>query len=126
MVIVNSLKVAEDLLDVRGANFSDRPVIPMGGELVGFNNALSLSQYGDRVRAERKLFHKLFGTQAAIKQFVPLLYSEIHKLLQNLALNSGEVSGHIGRWASQSSLYHHYESIPQNDGGNICQDSLWI
>ncbi|KAJ6522305.1 hypothetical protein DFH09DRAFT_834187, partial [Mycena vulgaris] len=27
MVIVNSLKAAEDLLDVRGGNFSDRPVI---------------------------------------------------------------------------------------------------
>ncbi|KAJ6779280.1 cytochrome P450 [Mycena vulgaris] len=97
MIIVNSLKVAEDLLDVRGANFADRPVIPMGGELVGFNNSLSLSQYGDRVRTERKLFHQLFGSNATIKQFVPLLSSEIQKFLKNIVLNPDEVSGEIGR-----------------------------
>ncbi|KAJ6495006.1 cytochrome P450 [Mycena vulgaris] len=87
MVIINSVKVAEDLLDVRGAILSDRPVIPMGGELMGFNNALSLSQYGDRVRTERKIFHRLFGSQAAIRQFVPLVSSEISKLLQNIISN---------------------------------------
>ncbi|KAJ7853022.1 cytochrome P450 [Mycena olivaceomarginata] len=87
MIIVNSLKIAEDLLDVRGANFSDRPVMPMGGELAGFNNTLPLAQYGDRVRKERKLFHQLFGTQAAVKQFIPLLSTEIHKLLRNILLN---------------------------------------
>ncbi|KAJ7123429.1 cytochrome P450 [Mycena epipterygia] len=84
MVIVNSLKVAEDLLDVRGANFSDRPVIPMGGELIGFKNVLPMAQHGDRVRKERKLFHQLFGTQTTIKQFVPMLSSEICKFLQNI------------------------------------------
>ncbi|KAJ7174180.1 cytochrome P450 [Mycena crocata] len=63
MIIVNSLKIVEDLLDVKGGNFSDRPVIQMGGELVGLRNVLTLSQYGGRVREERKLFHQLFGTQ---------------------------------------------------------------
>ncbi|KAJ6552768.1 cytochrome P450 [Mycena capillaripes] len=97
MVIINSMKVAEDLLDVRGAIFSDRPVMPMGGELVGFNNALSLSQYGDRVRTERKIFHRLFGSQAAIRQFVPLVSSEICKLLQNIISNPDGVSEQIAR-----------------------------
>ncbi|KAJ7478042.1 cytochrome P450 [Mycena galericulata] len=119
MVIVNSLEVAQDLLDVRGANFSDRPVIPMGGELVGFNNALSLSQYGDRVRDERKLFRQLFGTAVAVKQFVPLLSSEILKLVQNLALNSDEVSCEIGRMMGAISVRIAYgyevENGPQKD-----------
>lgn len=86
MIIVNSLKVAEDLLESRGGNFSDRPVIPMGGEMVGFKNVITLCQYGDRVRKERKLFHQLrvFGTSKVIERFLPLLRSEIRKLLQNL------------------------------------------
>ncbi|KAJ7812014.1 cytochrome P450 [Mycena olivaceomarginata] len=87
MIIVNSLEVTKDLLDVRGANFSDRPVIPMGGELAGFNNTLPLAHYGDRVRKERKLFHRFFGTQLAVKQFVPLLSTEIRKLLRNILLS---------------------------------------
>jgi hypothetical protein len=82
MIIVNSLKVAEDLLDAHGANFSERPVIPMGGELVGFKNAIALSQYGDRVRKERRMFHQSFGSQMAIKQFMPLFSSELKKLLK--------------------------------------------
>jgi hypothetical protein len=116
MIIVNSLKAAEDLLDVRGGNFSDRPVIQMGGELVGsvpviqtgreltgrdrFNNTLSLSQYGGRVRTERKLFHQLFGSQATIKQFAPLVASEIQKLLQNILLRPDAMLEEIGRFAS--------------------------
>ncbi|KAF7328481.1 Cytochrome P450 [Mycena venus] len=87
MIIVSSLRVAEDLLDVRGANFSDRPVIPMGGELAGFNNVLPLCHYGDRVRKERKLLHQLFGTQAAVERVIPLFSTEIQKLLRNIVLN---------------------------------------
>ncbi|KAJ6586031.1 cytochrome P450 [Mycena capillaripes] len=97
MIIINSLKVAEDLLDVRGANFSDRPVIPMGGELAGFNNSMALAHYGDRVRKERKLFHQLFGTQAAVKQFIPLLSTEIRKLLRNILSNPDGLIDEIRR-----------------------------
>lgn len=89
MIIVNSLQVAEDLLDVKGGNFSDRPVIQMGGELVGFRNVLTFCQYGDRVRKERKLFHQLFGNQKAIERFLPLQRSEIRTLLQYLLRTPG-------------------------------------
>ncbi|KAF7357182.1 hypothetical protein MSAN_01312900 [Mycena sanguinolenta] len=87
MIIVNSVKTAEDLLGVRGAKFSDRPVVIVGGELAGFNNVLPLAQYGDRVRTERKLFHQLFGSRLAIKNFTSMMSSEVHKLLRNIALN---------------------------------------
>ncbi|KAF8177313.1 cytochrome P450 [Mycena galopus ATCC 62051] len=97
MIIVNSLKVAEDLLETGGANFSDRPVMPMGGELIGFNNLLVMSQYGDRVRKERKLFHQLFGNSASIvTQFGPLLTSEVHKLLRNILNSPEDALGQIG------------------------------
>ncbi|KAK7036148.1 cytochrome P450 [Favolaschia claudopus] len=86
-IILNSVEAAEDILDARGANFSDRPVIPMGGELCGFNNALILSQYGERVRTERKLFHHLFGTPAATTNFAPLIATEIGAFLHNVASN---------------------------------------
>ncbi|KAJ6612835.1 cytochrome P450 [Mycena sp. CBHHK59/15] len=97
MVIVNSLSIAEDLLDVRGSNFSERPVIQMGGELVGFRNTLSLSQYGDRVRKERKLFHQLFGSQNTVQRFAPLIESEIRKFLGNLLQNQTKVEDEIQR-----------------------------
>ncbi|KAJ7445117.1 cytochrome P450 [Mycena latifolia] len=87
MIIVNSLKVAEDLLESKGANFSDRPVIQMGGEMVGFRNVITLTQYGDRVRKQRRLFHQLFGTTKAIERFLPLHIKEIRRLLTYLSRN---------------------------------------
>ncbi|KAF8197715.1 cytochrome P450 [Mycena galopus ATCC 62051] len=119
MIIVNSVEVAEDLLDTRGANFSERPVFPMGGELAGFNNALPLVQYGDRVRKERKLFHQLFGTQSAIQQFHPLLSSEVHKLLRNIAFNPAGIVDEIGRSLGAITLRiaygYHLQDGPEKD-----------
>ncbi|KAJ6491945.1 cytochrome P450 [Mycena sanguinolenta] len=119
LIIVNSVKVAEDLLDVRGAIFSERPVIPMGGELCGLNNALILSQYGDRVRTERKLFHQLFGTQAAATQFAPLISTEVHKLLSNIALNHQALIEDIRRMTGGISLRiaygYHLQEGPERD-----------
>ncbi|KAJ7915213.1 cytochrome P450 [Mycena leptocephala] len=100
IIIVNSLEVAEDLLESRGGNFSDRPFLQLGGELVGFRNVLTFSQYGDRVRKERKLFHQLFGTSMAIERFLPLLRSEIRKFLQNLLLNPDGAVGETQRTAA--------------------------
>ncbi|KAJ7930131.1 cytochrome P450 [Mycena leptocephala] len=119
MVVVNSVKVAEDLLDLQGANFSDRPVLPMAGELVGYNNGLALCHYGDRTRKERKLFHQLVGTPAAIKQLVPLLSTEIHKLLRNIVSNPGGLSEEIGRTTAAIILRiaygYHLQDGPEPD-----------
>jgi cytochrome P450 len=112
MVIVNSVKVAEDLLEARGANFSDRPVIPMGGELAGFNNSLTLSHYGDRMRKERKLFHQLFGTQQVVKQFAPLISAETHKLLRRLVSNPAGLIEEIQRFGLFGSWCHPLRSDP--------------
>ncbi|KAJ6473752.1 cytochrome P450 [Mycena sanguinolenta] len=100
IIIINSFEVAEDLLESRGSNFSDRPFLQMGGELVGFRNTITFSQYGERVRKERKLFHQLFGTSMAIERFLPLLRSEIHKFLQNLLLNPDGAVGETQRTAA--------------------------
>ncbi|KAJ7104566.1 cytochrome P450 [Mycena crocata] len=119
MVIINSFKVAEDLLDVRGANFSERPIVPMGGELIGFNNTLSLCQYGERVRTERKLFHQLFGSNATIKQFAPLITSEVQKLLQNMFLRPADVVQEMARTTGAISLRiaygYHIRDGPEQD-----------
>ncbi|KAJ7651122.1 cytochrome P450 [Roridomyces roridus] len=84
MIILNSVKVAEDLLDLKGANFSVRPVIQMGGEMVGFRDTISLKQDGNPLRQERRLFHQLFGSNKAVERFIA-------KLLQFLLQNPGQL-----------------------------------
>ncbi|KAF7371276.1 Cytochrome P450 [Mycena sanguinolenta] len=117
MIIVNSLEIAEDLLETHGVNFSDRPVMPMAGELMGFNNVVSLVQYGDRVKRERKLFHQLFGNSTSIiTQFGPLLTSEVHKFLQNLLRKPEDALSQIERMTGSITLRIAY-------GYNIDPDS---
>ena len=35
IVVLNSIKAAMTMLDKKGSKYSDRPIFPMGGELVG-------------------------------------------------------------------------------------------
>ncbi|KAF7347310.1 hypothetical protein MVEN_01486400 [Mycena venus] len=120
IIIINSFEVAEDLLESRGGNFSDRPFLQMGGELVGFRNTLTFSQYGDRVRKERKLFHQLFGTSMAIERFLPLLRSEIREFLQNLLLNpDGAVVRYLPAWLPGGSF-----RTTANKWAKVIQDSI--
>ncbi|KAJ7477304.1 cytochrome P450 [Mycena galericulata] len=83
-IVVNSLQVAEDLLETHGSNFSDRPIFQMGGELVGLNKAQSLTHYGPRFKEERRLFRQFFGTQEVVRQYAPVQQQEVHQLLQNI------------------------------------------
>ncbi|KAJ6460007.1 cytochrome P450 [Mycena sanguinolenta] len=94
LIVIHSAKVAEDLLDVQGANFAGRPTIAMG-ELSGFNNVLPLINDSERVRTERKLLHQVLGTHAAVEKFLPLIASEIHKLLVHIASNPDDFIKHI-------------------------------
>ncbi|KAJ6451319.1 cytochrome P450 [Mycena sanguinolenta] len=120
MIIVNSVKIAEDLLETRGVNFSDRPLMPMAGKLIGFENVLSMSQYGDRVKQERKLFYQLFGTSTSIiTQFGPLLTSEVHQCLQNILGKPEYALDQIWRMTGAFTLRiaygYHIDPEPQQD-----------
>jgi len=43
MIILNSSKAAFDLLDKRSATYSNRPILVMGGEIVGWNRILAFT-----------------------------------------------------------------------------------
>jgi hypothetical protein len=95
IIIVNSARVADDLLNVQAANFSDRPVLTLAGELAGFNKTLVFSDYNDRVRGERKILQRFMGAQNAL--VVPVLSPEIQKFLGRLVLSPSRVTEEIGR-----------------------------
>lgn len=60
MIIVNSVAVMVEL-DKQGAIFSDRPVMEMVGELVGYAETLVLLRYSSRFRTYRKHLSKIIG-----------------------------------------------------------------
>lgn len=91
MIILNSSKAAIDLLDKRSATYSDRPVIMMCGEIVGWNKSLALTQYGPRFREFRKYMSKLFGTRATAEKFEPLQEKETAKFVARVMADPGSL-----------------------------------
>ncbi|KAF9782612.1 cytochrome P450 [Thelephora terrestris] len=91
MVILSSSKAAFDLLEKKSAIYSDRPVVMMCGEIIGWNKSLALTQYGPRFREFRKYMNKLFGTRAAVERFAPLQEKESAKFLAKIIADPGSL-----------------------------------
>ncbi|EEB92377.1 hypothetical protein MPER_09122, partial [Moniliophthora perniciosa FA553] len=111
IVVLNSAKLAVDMLDKQGAIYSDRPVIPMGGELVGWKNTLVLVPYSQRFRNYRRLAHQLFGNAQLMKGFHPIEELETHRFLKRLLAKPDSFQDHIRKTAGAIILRisHGYE-----------------
>jgi hypothetical protein len=95
MIILNSSKTAIDILDKRSSIYSDRPVMMMAGEIIGWNNALGFIQYGPRFREVRKYLNKSIGTRASVDKFVPLLEKETAKFAVRVMADPGSLAKQI-------------------------------
>ncbi|EAU84014.2 cytochrome P450 [Coprinopsis cinerea okayama7 len=117
IVILNSMKAAVEMLDKKSLNYSDRPVMEMGGELVGWKNALVLTPYGDRFRRFRKMFHQLIGTHASMAHFHSVEEEETQEFLRALLRDPSNFVQHIRQTAGAIILRisHGYRVKPNND-----------
>ncbi len=95
MVVLNSAQIAISVLDKKISIYFDRPVIGMGGELVGWKTLLPLMPYGARFRNHRRLVHQLFGTNVTTNQFLPMLELEARRSLKRILTRPEELSEHI-------------------------------
>ncbi|EKM49581.1 uncharacterized protein PHACADRAFT_154053 [Phanerochaete carnosa HHB-10118-sp] len=68
LLVLNSLKVAQDLLETRTDIYSDRPTFTVAGELMGLGKSMPLLNYNQEWRAQRKLAHHALGPRA-VKQY---------------------------------------------------------
>ena len=91
MILLNSSKAAVDLLDKRSADYSDRPILMMCGEIVGWNKSLVLVQYGPRFREFRKYLSRLIGTRASMEKFASLQEKETAKCVARVMADPGSL-----------------------------------
>lgn len=95
IIVLNSFKTAVEMLDKKSSNYSDRPVLPMGGELVGWKHTLVLLPYGDRFREYRKNFHRVIGSRATMDIYNVIEEEETHKFLQRVLAKPSDLSAHV-------------------------------
>ncbi|KAF5321043.1 hypothetical protein D9619_000276 [Psilocybe cf. subviscida] len=117
VIVLNSAQIARDMLDKKSAIYSDRPVLQMGGELVGWKNTMVLLPYGERFRHYRRLFHSVIGSPLAVKSFEPSEEIEARRFLRQVLLKPNELATHIRKTAGAVILRisHGYEVKEHND-----------
>ncbi|KAF9463769.1 cytochrome P450 [Collybia nuda] len=98
MIIINSASIMEEL-DRKGAIYSDRPRLEMGGELVGYSETLVLIPYGPRFRAYRKHLSRFMGTPVAMERHIPLVEHETRRFLKRNLINPENLSNNLRKLA---------------------------
>ena len=94
-VILNSAKHAIEMLEKKSSIYSSRPIIPVGGELVGSNRTLALLPYGNKFREYRRLIFQLIGSRKNMERFMPLVENKTRDLVFEIFQEPNELLKHI-------------------------------
>ncbi|KAI6001506.1 cytochrome P450 [Pisolithus marmoratus] len=116
IVILNSANAAVEMLEKKSSIYSDRPVVPMGGELVGWKEALILLPYGDRFRVHRKNFHRVLGSRTVASVYHPVEEEETLKFLHHVLVKPADLNVHLRRTAGAIILRISHGYHIQEDG----------
>ncbi|KAF9553641.1 cytochrome P450 [Agrocybe pediades] len=92
VVVLNKLEDADELLEKRASNYSDRPMIPII-KLFGWEFNIALLGYNDQWRLHRKICQQNFR-QAAAHKYHPLQIEKVHEMLQSLLERPKEFDDH--------------------------------
>lgn len=99
MVILNSLDVANELLDRKGAIYSDRPVLPVSGEIVNLARFTGFQQYGPVLKNMRRLVSQTVGTNKSLTQLTGALEDLVQDFVRRVASDPLSLSRHVQRYA---------------------------
>ncbi|KAK7048376.1 O-methylsterigmatocystin oxidoreductase [Favolaschia claudopus] len=115
IVIVNSVRTANDLFEKRSGIYSDRPVTTMV-ELMGWDFNVGLMQMGDRWRAHRRLFQQHFRRDI-VHTYQPIQMNKIHHLLRQLLSDPQDFREHIKTFGAATimKIVYGYNVKPSND-----------
>ncbi|KAI0946483.1 hypothetical protein AcW1_009933 [Taiwanofungus camphoratus] len=103
LVFLNTSDAAVDLLEKRGAIYSDKPGLIMAGELCGCENMVAFTRYGDKARRQRRLMQQALGVNS-IRQYRPLLEIETLALLRRILVDPQDYIGNLRRYAGALTL----------------------
>ncbi|KAK7437042.1 hypothetical protein VKT23_018858 [Stygiomarasmius scandens] len=95
IIVLNSAKTVDDLLERRSSNYSDRPPMPMMNDLVGWNEFdIGFMKYSDSWKLHRRTFNQFFRPQA-ITSYHPVHRKEVTVLLNKLLADPENLHAHV-------------------------------
>ncbi|KIY43454.1 cytochrome P450 [Fistulina hepatica ATCC 64428] len=116
-VILNSESAVIDLLEKRGAIYSNRPRLVLLGELHGWDDATPHLQYGPRLRRHRQFMGPTMSDQAMRTRHKDLLRTVTAKLIEGFATTPEKFSGHIEQFSASTIMslgYGHDIELPDD------------
>ncbi|KAG1751275.1 cytochrome P450 [Suillus paluster] len=117
IVIINSERVAHDLLDRRSHNYSTRPPgLIRVLDFFGVEFSSIFLPYSDRWRLHRRIFHQAFRSEAA-PAFRPIQMRNAHNLVLNLLASPEEYGAHLHTFSTSiiMSIVYDYDTAPRDD-----------
>ncbi|KAH7905951.1 cytochrome P450 [Hygrophoropsis aurantiaca] len=115
ILVINSEKVAKELLDRRSYNYSDRPRLRTV-ELFGVDFNFVFFPYGPVWRQHRRLLHQVVRPEAALA-YRPMQMQKGFQLIRSILTAPQEYVQHLQHHSGSiimSSVYN-YETMPHND-----------
>ncbi|KAH7930182.1 cytochrome P450 [Leucogyrophana mollusca] len=117
IIIINSEKVARDLLDKRSYNYSDRPaIVTLTNDFFGWSFNSVLIPYSDRWRLHRRLFHQAFRSEASLA-YHPMQIRKARELVSNLLEDPENYAAHLQTHSASiiMSVLYGYETAARDD-----------
>ncbi|KAF8917165.1 cytochrome P450 [Mucidula mucida] len=115
-VIINTVKVAKELLEGRSEIYTDRPRLYMLTELMRWSWGFSFMRYSADWTLHRKVFHQYFGHNQVANYHGVQVKAADH-LLRNVLEQPGELFHHVRHCVGSVilSLIYEYEAAHRND-----------
>ncbi|KAH9160853.1 cytochrome P450 [Lactarius sanguifluus] len=116
IVILNSIKAANDLFEKRSSIYSDRPSLVVAEKLFGMDYNIGIARYGPAWRHSRREF-QAYLSPADLDAYRPLEQQAVHRLLRNLLSSPDNFVQHLRHMAGQVilSIAYGIDVLPEND-----------
>ncbi|KIY68230.1 CyP450 monooxygenase [Cylindrobasidium torrendii FP15055 ss-10] len=102
-IVINDLKIANELLERRSANYSDRPSYRMMFDILQWWWDFGIFRYSDAWRLHRKTFNDFFH-QKAVQEYTPVQDAASYVCLRALLKTPEDFFKHVRRQAGSSIL----------------------
>ncbi|KAK7056368.1 hypothetical protein VNI00_002922 [Paramarasmius palmivorus] len=103
VVFVSSADAAVELLEKRGAIYSDRPTLQMSGELCGVEKLVPLSKYNETFKRQRRYIQQTLGPRV-IPTYHDMIQRESASLLLALVDSPSQYQAQIRKYAGGLTL----------------------
>jgi cytochrome P450 len=99
MIVLNHRQAVKDLLDHKSTQYSSRPDMYIGQDLISGGYRLVFMKYNDEWRLARKMIHNLLNVKKAV-DYVPYQELELKQMLSDMIDEPTGFHDHVRRYST--------------------------